>query len=166
VVRTTGRIAVMGRLIRRVICGGSHSACAIRRARTKPTCHPSLGALETMRASRAANLDAAFTALSDSTRRAVIGALLQEPRRAGELAATVGMSPPALSRHLRVLRKAGLIVEESIDGDARVRLYRVEPAALAPVRDWLAQVEQLWGEQLQAFKLHAERTRRTRGSRS
>lgn len=119
-----------------------------------------------MAASRIADLDAAFAALSDSTRRAVIRALLREPHRAGELAETVGMSAPALSRHLRVLREAGLIVEEGVEGDARVRLYRLQPAALAPVRGWLDQVEQLWDEQLQAFKAHAERTVRARGSRS
>ena len=60
-------------------------------------------------------LDSAFTALSDSTRRAVIRALLKKPLRAGELAESVEMTPPALSRHLRVLRKAGLIVEEGVE---------------------------------------------------
>ena len=57
------------------------------------------------------DLDAAFAALADSTRRAVIRELLRAPLRAGELAERVDMSAPALSRHLRVLREAGLIVE-------------------------------------------------------
>jgi DNA-binding transcriptional ArsR family regulator len=105
-------------------------------------------------------LDSAFAALSDSTRRAVIRALLKKPLRAGELAESVEMSPPALSRHLRVLRKAGLIVEEGVEHDARVSVYRVNLAAFAPARTWLEQVEDLWHVQLQAFKEHAERARR------
>lgn len=115
-----------------------------------------------MNARSPADLDAAFAALADPTRRAVIRALLRRPHRAGELAAEVNMSPPALSRHLRVLAGAGLIVDQGHDADARVRLFSVEPAAFAPMRDWLAQVEDLWRDQLQAFKAHAERTRRAR----
>ena len=57
----------------------------------------------------AGNLDSTFIALSDPTRRAVIRALLRKPLRAGELAESVEMSPPALSRHLRGRRKAGLM---------------------------------------------------------
>jgi DNA-binding transcriptional ArsR family regulator len=109
-----------------------------------------------------ADLDGAFAALADPTRRAVIRALLRKPLRAGELAARVEMSPPALSRHLRVLREAGLIIEESIEADARVRVYTLHVHAFAPVKDWLAQVDELWREQLQALKERAERSRRTR----
>jgi len=117
------------------------------------------GALS-MRAS--ADLDASFAALADPTRRAVIRALLRRPHRAGELAETVAMSPPALSRHLRVLRGAGLIVDTGVEEDARVRVFSVAPAAFAPMRDWLAQVGEMWQEQLQSFKAHAERSRRMR----
>jgi DNA-binding transcriptional ArsR family regulator len=73
------------------------------------------------------------------------------------------MSPPALSRHLRVLRKAGLIVEQSLQDDARVRVYGVDSRALGPVRNWLQQVEELWHTQLEAFKAHAERQRSPHG---
>lgn len=111
-------------------------------------------------------LNAAFTALSDVTRRAVIQALLAKPRRAGELAQCINMSPPALSRHLRVLRRAGLVLEEGIEADARVRVYRLAPAAFGPVRDWLEQIEQLWQEQLHEFKRHAERSTRARRPRA
>lgn len=105
---------------------------------------------------KAARLDDTFAALADPTRRAVIRALVQEPRRAGELAELVQMSAPALSRHLRVLRQAGLVQDLAIEGDARVRVYRLAPRALAPVRSWLDEVEQMWGEQLVAFKAFAE----------
>jgi DNA-binding transcriptional ArsR family regulator len=108
------------------------------------------------------DLDTAFAALSDSSRREMIRMLLHRPRRAGELAESIDMSPQALSRHLRVLRKAGLVSEEGIEDDARVRIYSVHPAAFQPVQQWLAQVEELWRGQLHAFKSYAENSARNR----
>jgi DNA-binding transcriptional ArsR family regulator len=108
------------------------------------------------------SLDATFVALADATRREMIRNLLHKPRRAGELAAMVAMSPQALSRHLRVLRRAGLVVEEGIDADARVRVYRVHPDAFMPVHRWLADVEDVWQRQLHAFKTYAESVPRQR----
>ncbi len=108
-----------------------------------------------------AQLDAAFTALSDATRREMIRLLLSKPRRAGEIAAAVHMSPQALSRHLRVLRRAGLVLEESLETDARVRLYSVQPGAFGAVQSWVTQSEDLWRRQLQAFKSYAENLHRT-----
>lgn len=105
-------------------------------------------------------LSAAFGALSDASRRQMIRLLLLKPRRAGELAECIDMSPQALSRHLRVLRKAGLVVEQGIERDARVRIYSVHATAFQPVQDFLAQVEDLWRRQLQAFKAFAENPRR------
>ena len=108
------------------------------------------------------HLDATLVALADATRRDMIRALLHKPQRAGELAQAVSMSPQALSRHLRVLRQARLVVEEGIDSDARVRIYRVHPEAFAPVQDWLAEVEDVWRRQLQGFKAYAEAGQRAR----
>ena len=108
------------------------------------------------------DLDAAFAALSDSSRREMIRMLLHRPRRAGELAESVEMSPQALSRHLRILRKAGLVAEEGIEDDARVRIYSVHPTAFQPVQQWLTQVEELWRGQLHAFKAYAESAQRGR----
>jgi DNA-binding transcriptional ArsR family regulator len=110
-------------------------------------------------------VDAAFGALSDASRREMIRTLLQKPRRAGELAEIIAMSPQALSRHLRVLRKAGLVVEEGIAADARVRIYSVHPGAFSPLRDWLDDVEDVWRRQLQSFKAYAERAPRARKPR-
>lgn len=101
-------------------------------------------------------VDASFTALADAKRREVIAALLAQPMRAGDLAREVALSPPALSRHLRVLRRAGLVAEDSAEADARVRIYRVREDGFVPVRDWIADVEAFWSEQLAAFKAHAE----------
>ncbi len=102
-------------------------------------------------------LDTAFAALADGKRREVIGALLARPQRAGELAREVGLSPPALSRHLRILRRAGLVHEDGDAADARVRIYRVKEAGFGPVSDWIADVEAFWTAQLAGFKAHAER---------
>ena len=105
------------------------------------------------------SLDATFAALSDPTRRAVIDLLRRQPRRAGELAEALAMSPPAMSRHLRVLRESGLVEEERPDDDARVRMLRLRAQPFDDLRDWLDELEQFWTGQLAAFKAHAQRTR-------
>jgi hypothetical protein len=61
-----------------------------------------------------------------------------------------------------MLRKAGLVVEEGIEADARVRIYSVHPDAFVPVRRWLAEVEDVWQRQLHAFKTYAESMPRQR----
>lgn len=101
-------------------------------------------------------IDQMFAALSDPTRRAVIDLLRQKPHRAGELADELQMSAAALSRHLRILRGGGLITDDEVEGDARVRLYRLQPAAFQALGDWLGEIEAFWGGQLQAFKAYAE----------
>lgn len=124
------------------------------------------GGLKRMRAApartAAPDLDAAFAALCDPSRREMIRSLLHRPRRAGELAHSLNMSPQALSKHLRVLRRAGLVSEGGIDTDARVRVYRAHAAALLPAQAWLAQIEELWRGQLHAFKSYAEGAARGR----
>jgi DNA-binding transcriptional ArsR family regulator len=105
-------------------------------------------------------IDRTFTALADPTRRAVVDLLRQRPRRAGELAEAFAMSAPAMSRHLRVLRKTGLVVEDALDDDARVRLYRLRAEPFTELRHWLDEVESFWSDQLSAFAEHAARTRR------
>jgi len=103
---------------------------------------------------------ATLAALADPTRRAVVRRLARGPARAGELAAELGMAPPSLSRHLRVLKQGGLIADDEPEHDARVRLYRLEPQALAPLHELLAELEAFWGDQLQGFKAHAEARRK------
>jgi DNA-binding transcriptional ArsR family regulator len=104
-------------------------------------------------------LDQTFGALADPTRRGVIELLRREPRRAGELADELGMSRPAMSRHLKVLRTTGLIEPASDEADARARIYRLRPEPFSHLRGWLDDVEAFWGGQLASFKAHAERTR-------
>lgn len=105
------------------------------------------------------DLDDTLAALADPTRRRVIYLLRKGPRRAGDLATATRMSPPAMSRHLRVLRASGLVEAEPVDDDARIRMYRLRPEPLAALQAWLDQVHAFWGEQLGSFKAHAERTR-------
>lgn len=112
-----------------------------------------------MGAAAAKDLDDTLAALADPTRRRVVDALRKRPRRAGELAADFRVSPPAMSRHLRVLRQRGIIEEERVEDDARVRIYRLRPERFHQLQEWLSEVEAFWGDQLEAFKAHAERTR-------
>jgi DNA-binding transcriptional ArsR family regulator len=107
----------------------------------------------------AVGLDRTLAALADPHRRQVIELLRERPRRAGELAQAVGLNPPALSRHLRTLKAGGLIEETHPEFDARVRVYRLRPGPMADLRAWLEQTEQLWSDQLAAFKAHVERAR-------
>ena len=104
-------------------------------------------------------LEDTFAALADPTRRKVIDALKKEPLRAGELAELLELSAPAMSRHLRVLRHSGLVEENDLPHDARVRLYRLKPEAFVQLRDWLDEVQAFWTDQLSAFAAHAEKTR-------
>jgi DNA-binding transcriptional ArsR family regulator len=107
------------------------------------------------------DLDEVITALADPARRRVVELLRDGPKRAGELAAAVQLSGPAMSRHLRVLRASGMVQADAGEGDARVRMYRLRAEPFVALRAWLDQVEAFWAEQLGAFKQHAE----TRGER-
>jgi DNA-binding transcriptional ArsR family regulator len=62
-----------------------------------------------------------------------------------------------MSRHLRLLRQGGVVESEFLAVDARVRMYRLRPEALAGLRNWLEGLDAHWGEQLHAFKAHVER---------
>ena len=101
-------------------------------------------------------LDRTLAALADPERRRVVDLLRLRPRRAGELAAEMGLRPPAMSRHLRVLRESGLVAESHPEFDARVRIYTLQPGPMAELKRWLQETEQLWSEQLVAFKQHVE----------
>ncbi|MFT3922162.1 MAG: metalloregulator ArsR/SmtB family transcription factor [Myxococcales bacterium] len=108
---------------------------------------------------RAAAVQETFAALSDPTRRGVVELLRSGPRRVGELTEALEMNKPAMTRHLRLLREAGLVQEESLAEDARVRVYRLRKAPFEELRSWLDEIEAGWSLQLDSFKRHAERTR-------
>jgi len=101
-------------------------------------------------------LDATLSALADRNRRAVVDLLKEQPRRAGDIAAALSLTPPALSRHLRVLRRSGLIHEQGVEEDARVRIYRLRKEPFDELRAWLGEVESFWTGELAAFRDHVE----------
>lgn len=102
------------------------------------------------------SLDRTFAALSDPTRRGVVELLSDRPRRAGELAEELGSTAAGLSRHLRVLRESGLVVEETLSDDARVRIYRLQRTQFDALRTWVGEVETYWSRQLESFRDHVE----------
>ena len=81
----------------------------------------------------------------------------ERPRRAGELAEAAGLSPAAMSRHLRTLRASGLVEEAHPPFDARVRIYALRAEPIARLKAWVDETEALWSDQLAAFKAHVER---------
>lgn len=101
-------------------------------------------------------LNATLSALADRKRRAVIDLLKEQPRRAGEIATALSLTPPALSRHLRVLRRSGLIHEQGLEEDARVRIYSLRKEPFDELRVWLGEVESFWTGELAAFRDHVE----------
>jgi DNA-binding transcriptional ArsR family regulator len=110
-------------------------------------------------AHRDPELDRTLAALADPNRRAVIDLLRARPHRAGELSSALALTPPAMSRHLRVLRSARLVEEAPQGDDARVRVYRLRRERWEALRSWIEEVEGFWADQLGAFREHAERTR-------
>jgi DNA-binding transcriptional ArsR family regulator len=105
-------------------------------------------------------LDRTLAALADPHRRAVIDLLRERPRASGELARVMGLTPPAMSRHLRTLRQVGLVDESHPVFDARVRIYSLKAGAMSDLMRWLEETERLWIEQLAAFKAHLEKAPR------
>ncbi|HEX7758418.1 MAG TPA: metalloregulator ArsR/SmtB family transcription factor [Caulobacteraceae bacterium] len=99
-------------------------------------------------------LDRTLAALADPHRRQVVNLLRERPRPAGELARAVGLTPPAMSRHLRTLRQSGLVEESSPEFDARVRVYALRAEPMIELLRWLEETERLWSAQLMAFHDH------------
>ncbi|QFG26407.1 helix-turn-helix transcriptional regulator [Actinomadura sp. WMMB 499] len=94
-----------------------------------------------------------FEALVDPHRRRLLELVAERERSAGELAAEFGISRPAVSRHLRVLREAGLV---SRRGDAQRRLYRLDPAPLGEITGWIEHTRDNWARRLDALERHLD----------
>jgi DNA-binding transcriptional ArsR family regulator len=104
------------------------------------------------------NLDAVFSALADPTRRAILSRLATGQASVNELAAPFEISQPAISRHLKVLEKAGL-VERDVDEQRRPARLKAENMAAAV--DWLAEFQEFWGksfDQLDDLLIQLKRT--------
>jgi DNA-binding transcriptional ArsR family regulator len=93
----------------------------------------------------------AFLALADPTRRKVFEQLRHGPKPVGLIAAALPVSRPAVSQHLRILKKAGLVIAQTA-GTRRV--YHIDPKGLATIRRWL---DQFWDDALTAFKTEVEK---------
>ena len=98
-------------------------------------------------------------ALADESRRTMLDALARGPATAGELAGMLPIARPGVSRHLRVLREAGLV---EVRQDAQRRVYSLRPQPLAEVDDWLGRA--LWDQRLDALHTEIARGKRERGS--
>lgn len=104
----------------------------------------------------------AFDALSAPTRRQVLDLLSRKERTAGELGrAFPSVSQPSISRHLRVLREAGLV---NVRQERRNRVYSLRSEGLAQVDVWLAKYRGFWAAELDALESYLDRTRPTSGS--
>src|SRR4249919_959601 len=110
----------------------------------------------TVMATDTGDLTPVLQALAEPTRLGVVQILSSGPRRAGELADAFDMSAPTMSKHLRVLLRAGVVTDERPSEDARARLFRVRPESVVALRAWLDQLQALWDEQLRSFKRHVE----------
>ena len=98
---------------------------------------------------------AVFSAIADPTRRAILDRLRGGELGAGEIAAQFAVSRPAIARHVRVLRKAGLVRRRV---DAQRRYYSLAPEALAGVDHWLTPYRLFWSARLVDLKTHLETT--------
>jgi DNA-binding transcriptional ArsR family regulator len=106
-------------------------------------------------------MEAVLRALADESRRTLLEALTAGPATAGDLAALLPIARPGVSRHLRVLREAGLV---EFRREAQRRVYGLRPERLAEVDEWLARYRALWEQRLDA--LHREVARGKREERS
>ncbi|GAA1242057.1 metalloregulator ArsR/SmtB family transcription factor [Pseudonocardia aurantiaca] len=94
-----------------------------------------------------------FEVLAEPTRRRILDLLRERPRLVGELTAELGLSQPGTSKHLRVLREAGLV---KVRVDAQRRWYELDPAPLAEVDVWLAPYRWMWADRLDALERHLD----------
>jgi DNA-binding transcriptional ArsR family regulator len=86
-----------------------------------------------------------FNALAEARRREVLDALIAGEKAVGEIVNDLSISQPQVSKHLRVLSEVGLV---RCRAEGRRRLYRLEPARLRPLQEWLAKYEQAWNDRM------------------
>jgi DNA-binding transcriptional ArsR family regulator len=106
-------------------------------------------------------MEAVMRALADESRRTLLEALTGGPASAGELAALLPIARPGVSRHLRVLREAGLV---EVRKEAQRRVYALQPEPLAEVDEWLGRYRGLLEQRLDALHTEVARGKRERRS--
>lgn len=92
---------------------------------------------------RAATTTDAFNAVAEPRRRQILDALIDGERPVNDLVRVLGLAQPQVSKHLRVLREAGVV---QVRDDGRQRLYRLNGHALKPIHDWVTRYERTWSE--------------------
>ena len=102
----------------------------------------------------------ALVALADATRGQIVEMLATRPHSAGEIHRAFPIAAPAVSRHLRVLRDAGLVEEQRPQEDRRVRVYTLRAEPVQDLAGWLDAVSRGWQGQLESFKDHVALRRR------
>jgi len=105
------------------------------------------------------SMDAVLHALADESRRTVLEILRSRPASAGELAEALPIARPGVSRHLRVLREAGLV---DVRQEAQRRIYSLRPEALMEVDEWLEGYRTLWRSRLDALQTEIARGKKAR----
>ena len=104
-------------------------------------------------------MDAVLQALGDPSRRTMLGILRDHEATSGELADALPIARPGVSRHLRVLREAGLV---DVRQDAQRRIYRLRPEPLMELDDWLDEYRALWQGRFDALHTEIARGKRSR----
>jgi DNA-binding transcriptional ArsR family regulator len=99
-------------------------------------------------------MESVFEIIAEPNRRAILGLLVSSQRSVGEIERRLHMPQPTVSKHLRVLREAG-VVESTVD--AQRRLYRLKPEPLREVDAWLAPFRQFWSAHVDALERHLDR---------
>jgi DNA-binding transcriptional ArsR family regulator len=94
---------------------------------------------------RAATTSDVFNAVADVHRREILDALITGEKPVGTIVNELSLSQPQVSKHLRVLSEVGLV---SSRAEGRLRLYRLEPARLRPMHEWLTRYERMWNDRL------------------
>ena len=98
-------------------------------------------------------VSAPFEVLGEPTRRRILDLLLERPRVVGELTEQLGLTQPGTSKHLRVLRDAGLV---EVRPDAQRRLYRLRSEPLREIDEWLTPYREAWRDRLDALERHLD----------
>jgi DNA-binding transcriptional ArsR family regulator len=106
-------------------------------------------------------MDAVLRAVADESRRTMLDTLSRGPATVGQLAALLPIARPGVSRHLRVLREAGLV---EVRQEAQRRIYSLRPQPLAEIDEWLAGYRALWEQRLDALHIEIARGKRERRS--
>ena len=107
-------------------------------------------------------MESVFEIIAEPNRRAILSLLVSEEQSVGDLERQLGISQPTVSKHLRVLREAG-VVESTVD--AQRRLYRLKPESLQEVDAWLEPFRRFWSDHIDALERHLDRMQKKRKRR-